>query len=93
MVQHTLVTGRVQGVGFRWYVQREAAEIGLDGWVRNTDDGAVEVLASGTPEQLADLREAIRKGSRGSRVDRVTEHELDPAEANGLGPFTIQGAW
>ncbi len=93
MVQHTLVTGRVQGVGFRWYVQREAAEIGLNGWVRNTDDGAVEVLASGTPEQLADLSDAIRKGSRGSRVDRVTQHELDPAEAHGLGPFTIQGAW
>ena len=93
MVQHTLVTGRVQGVGFRWYVQREAAEIGLDGWVRNTDDGAVEVLASGTPEQLAELRDAIQKGSRGSRVDRITQHELDPAEAAGLGPFTIQGAW
>ena len=39
MVQHFLVKGRVQGVGFRWFVQREAAEIGLRGWVRNTDDG------------------------------------------------------
>ena len=93
MVQHTLVTGRVQGVGFRWYVQREAAELGLHGWVRNTDDGAVEIVASGTPEQLAELRTAIRKGSRGSRVDRLTEHELAAAEADTLGPFTIQGAW
>jgi acylphosphatase len=49
MVQHFLVKGRVQGVGFRWFVQREAAEIGLRGWVRNTDDGHVEVLAAGEP--------------------------------------------
>ena len=93
MVQHTLVTGRVQGVGFRWYVQREAAELGLHGWVRNTDDGAVEIVASGTPDQLAELRLAIRKGSRGSRVDRITEHELAASEADTLGAFTIQGAW
>ena len=46
MVQHFLVKGRVQGVGFRWFVQREAAELGLRGWVRNTDDGHVEVLAA-----------------------------------------------
>ena len=52
MVQHFLVKGRVQGVGFRWFVQREAAEIGLRGWVRNTDDGHVEVVAAGEPDQL-----------------------------------------
>ena len=46
-----LVTGRVQGVGFRWFVEREARLIGVGGWVRNCDDGAVEVLASGTNEQ------------------------------------------
>ena len=56
MVQHFLVKGRVQGVGFRWFVHREAAAIGLRGWVRNTEDGHVEVLASGTPEQLQELR-------------------------------------
>ena len=46
-VRHFLVKGRVQGVGFRWFVHREAAEIGLRGWVKNTPDGHVEVLASG----------------------------------------------
>ncbi len=62
MVQHFLVKGRVQGVGFRWFVHREAAEIGLRGWVRNTDDGHVEVLAAGEPEQLEDLKLALAKG-------------------------------
>ena len=93
MVCHYLVKGRVQGVGFRWFVHREAAELGLRGWVRNTDDGHVEVVASGVPEDLAELKDALRKGSRGSRVDAVIEHELAESEAVDLGPFQIEGAW
>jgi acylphosphatase len=93
MVCHYLVKGRVQGVGFRWFVHREAAALGLNGWVRNTEDGHVEVLASGEPEALADLARALRSGSRGSRVDAVIEHELDPKEATGLESFRIEGAW
>jgi acylphosphatase len=93
MVLHFLVRGRVQGVGFRWYVQREAAEIGLRGWVRNTEEGEVEVVASGDAEELADLRSSLRRGPRGSRVDNVIEHYLDEAEAEGLGSFRIDGAW
>ena len=93
MVCHYLVKGRVQGVGFRWYVHREAAALNLLGWVRNTEDGHVEVLASGAPEALADLAAALRRGSRGSRVDAVAEHELDARESQNLGPFQIEGAW
>ena len=93
MVIHFLIRGRVQGVGFRWFVHREAAEIGLHGWVRNTDTGEVEVLASGDAEQLSDLRTQIHKGSRGSRVDAVIEHELAESEAESLGAFQIEGAW
>lgn len=93
MVRHYLVKGRVQGVGFRWYVHREAAEIGLRGWVQNTEDGDVEVVAAGSPEELADLRTALHRGSRGSRVDSVIEHELAEKEGDSLGPFKIEGAW
>jgi len=93
MVLHFIIRGRVQGVGFRWFVHREASELGLRGWVRNTDTGDVEVLASGTPEYLADLRTELKKGSRGSRVDKVIEHELDESEAATLKDFEIQGAW
>jgi acylphosphatase len=93
MVLHFLIRGRVQGVGFRWFVHREAAELGLRGWVRNTDNGDVEVVAAGSAEDLAELRTELHKGSRGSRVDQVIEHELDESEAASLQEFQIQGAW
>jgi acylphosphatase len=93
MVLHFLIRGRVQGVGFRWFVHREAAELDLRGWVRNTDSGEVEVVAAGNPEDLATLRNELHKGSRGSRVDAVIQHELAETEAATLKPFEIQGAW
>jgi acylphosphatase len=93
MVIHFLIRGRVQGVGFRWFVQREAAELGLRGWVRNTDTGEVEVVASGDAEAIDDLRAELRKGPRGSRVDGLIEHELVEAEGESLGEFQIEGAW
>ena len=93
MVVHFLVRGRVQGVGFRWFVHREAAELGLHGSVRNTDGGEVEVIVSGPLEAIAELRGELHRGSRGSRVDAVIEHELLESEAEALGPFKIEGAW
>ena len=93
MVRYYLVKGRVQGVGFRWFVHREAAELGLRGWVRNTDTGHVELVASGDEGRLAELKEALKKGSRGSRVDSVVEEDLDEGEDATLGPFVIEGAW
>ena len=93
MVRHYQVEGRVQGVGFRWYIHREAAEIGLRGWVRNTHAGHVEAVAAGEDEQLAELEAAMKRGSRGSRVDRVLVHELTEAEGEALGEFRIDGAF
>ena len=93
MVLHFLVQGRVQGVGFRWFVQREASELELRGWVRNTEDGDVEVVASGDPGDLSELRASLRRGPRGARVDHVVEHYLNDNEVEGLHSFRIDGAW
>jgi acylphosphatase len=93
MVLHFLIKGRVQGVGFRWFVHREASELDLHGWVRNTEEGDVEVVASGTVEDLAELRASLRCGPRGCRVDHLIEHYLDDKEAKGLSSFRIDGAW
>jgi len=93
MVQQYLVKGRVQGVGFRWFVQYEAARIGLRGWVRNTDDGDVEVMAAGSPAQIEQLVLALHKGTRGSRVDKIEVHPLAESEGDELQSFQIEGAW
>jgi acylphosphatase len=93
MVLHFLIQGRVQGVGFRWFVHREASGLDLSGWVRNTEDGDVEVVAHGNEADLAELRASLRRGPRGSRVDRLIEHHLDENEAAGLSSFRIEGAW
>jgi acylphosphatase len=86
-----VVRGRVQGVGFRWFVQREAAALGLVGWVRNNVDGAVEVLASGSDQQLAALEAKLKQGPRAARVDNV---EVSAAETPpNLSEFRIEGAW
>jgi acylphosphatase len=85
------VRGRVQGVGFRWFVEREAKTLGISGWVRNNSDGSVEVLASGTQEQLSGLRSRLQQGPRASRVDNVEEAEAKPVA--GLNTFRIEGAW
>ena len=93
MVLHFLIQGRVQGVGFRWYVHREASELDLRGWVRNTEDGDVEVVVAGDPEGLDELRASLQKGPRGSRVDKVIEHALAESESGQLSAFKIEGAW
>src|ERR1700748_492539 len=86
------IGGRVQGVGFRWFVYREASALNLHGSVWNTEEGGVAVLAAGAHEAINKLREALQRGPRGSRVDRVEEEELSTQEAAKLGPFNIQGA-
>jgi acylphosphatase len=86
-----LVRGRVQGVGFRWFVEREAHILGIAGWVRNNHDGSVEVLAMGTRDQLSGLGSRLRQGPRAARVDDVEESEARPIA--GLTTFRIEGAW
>jgi acylphosphatase len=85
-----LVRGRVQGVGFRWFVEREAHTLGVAGWVRNNADGSVEILAQGTREQLSALHSRLREGPRAARVDTVEESDSRPTS---ITSFRIEGAW
>jgi acylphosphatase len=68
---HLIVRGRVQGVGFRWFVIREARALGVQGWVRNGDDGSVEAEGEGTRAELERWIEAVRRGPPASRVTGV----------------------
>jgi acylphosphatase len=85
-----LVRGRVQGVGFRWFVEREAHMLQVAGWVRNNPDGTVEVLAQGTRDQLAGLRSRLQEGPRAARVDNVEASDTNAVP--GLISFQIRGA-
>ena len=70
-----IVNGRVQGVGFRAFVNHVADSLGVRGWTGNRDDGSVEVYALGTPEQLSEFSNYLWKGSRMSYVRNVEETE------------------
>jgi acylphosphatase len=71
------VSGRVQGVGFRFFAERIAASLNVGGYVRNLFDGRVEVYAIGSAEQMDALRNALHRGPRMAAVDRVDEHDAD----------------
>jgi acylphosphatase len=71
------VSGRVQGVGFRFFAERTASSLGVGGFVRNLFDGRVEVYAIGSAEQMDALKNALRRGPRMAGVDRVDEHDAD----------------
>jgi len=85
-----IVSGRVQGVGFRWFVEREASQIGITGWVRNCENGDVEIMATGTRDQHGSLRRSLQQGPRAARVDRVSETEAPFLQAP---TFRIEGVW
>ena len=84
-----VVFGRVQGVGFRFFVRNTANTFNITGWVRNLPDGTVEILANGTSNDLEQFMHIIKTGSIGSRVDRVefqwfqTEKTLKTFEIRG----------
>jgi acylphosphatase len=80
---HIMIEGRVQGVGFRYFVLENANALGLTGWVRNRYDQSVEVVAEGEREKLEKLLAAIRKGPRGSLVtDIKPQWQADQGEFN-----------
>jgi acylphosphatase len=72
------VSGKVQGVGFRWFTRNAARELGLAGCVRNLPDGRVEAEAAGEPERLEAFRARLRQGPPGSRVTDLVEQEISP---------------
>lgn len=77
---HAWVQGKVQGVGFRYYVRQLAVEVPITGWVRNLSDGRVELLAEGSRPDLEGLLAAVRHGPRGSQVSDV---QVEWGAANG----------
>lgn len=84
---HVVVRGRVQGVGFRWFVREAARTRDVAGWVKNLFDGGVEVLAEGAESDIAWLRSELAKGPDGAAVESLEEMANDAAEP--VRPFAI----
>jgi acylphosphatase len=80
VVRHVVVRGFVQGVGFRAFVEDEAAQRRLAGWVRNRRDGSVEAVFSGPAAQVDAMIAAVRQGPPGARVDAVEVSEAGAVE-------------
>ena len=83
ITRRVVIRGRVQGVGYRAWVDHQARRRGLHGWVRNRRDGSVEAVFDGADEVVANMIASCRKGPASARVDDVTE-EAAPADALGL---------
>jgi acylphosphatase len=79
-----IVRGRVQGVGYRYFAQQSASQVGVSGYARNLDDGTVEVYAVGTPEQLSELAGLLRKGPPFADVRGVDEIEAPVEQRTGF---------
>lgn len=83
-----LISGLVQGVGFRWFVARHARALGLAGFARNLPDGRVEVVVSGPDEALPALEQLLRSGPANAQVEGV-ERSAEPAPATVRNSFDI----
>ena len=86
---HLKVVGRVQGVGFRWFVRENAVKLGIAGWVKNTSSGDVEVAASGDEAKLAILEAAVSRGPAGANVQHVARI-APPSAITYPSPFRIE---
>jgi acylphosphatase len=79
-IRHIIVRGRVQGVGYRAFVEREALRRGVEGWVRNRRDGSVEAVFSGGLEKVDAVVEACRRGPYSARVEQIDQREATEDE-------------
>jgi acylphosphatase len=86
--RRAVVTGRVQGVGFRFFAALAARDLGVNGWVRNRPDGTVETFAEGAQEAVELYLERLRLGPRVARVDAVIVEETAP---QGFDSFEVSG--
>jgi acylphosphatase len=80
--RHLQISGRVQGVGFRYSMQKEATRLGLSGWVRNRRDGSVEAVFSGPADAITAMIAACRRGPSSARVDAVQDEAANPDMLN-----------
>ena len=88
VARRLVISGRVQGVGFRWFAQDAAVREGVSGWVQNLPDGRVEAFVEGDDEAVTRVERALRSGPRGARIERVYVTDEEPTA--GIRGFSIR---
>ena len=86
-VLHVIISGKVQGVGFRWFARTEARRLGLAGWVRNLPDGTVELRATGIAQFLSALEQAIQRGPDGAEVTGIAQVTTPAPDSRADAPY------
>ncbi|OES43518.1 acylphosphatase [Domibacillus iocasae] len=87
VARHLLVSGKVQGVGFRYFAQMTAVEHNVNGWTKNLENGSVAIHAEGTPEQIDTFIKSIKKGNHFAKVHEIQE---EPASVESFTSFRIK---
>lgn len=75
--KHLKITGRVQGVGFRYFTRQNARQLNITGWVKNMADGSVETVISGKEQNVSKMKDRLKKGPPSAKVDHITELDAD----------------
>lgn len=87
--KHLIISGRVQGVGFRYFTYRNAKELRLKGWVKNLRDGTVETVFTGDAENVYKMIEHLKEGPASARVENIEDVEVN-ADTDSFNDFTIK---
>ncbi|MDZ7719687.1 MAG: acylphosphatase [Balneolaceae bacterium] len=87
--KHLIISGRVQGVGFRYFTYKTAKKLNIKGWVKNLQDGTVETVFTGSPENVYNMMEELKEGPASAKVQNVEEVELT-TDTDNFNDFTIR---
>lgn len=90
MTKHVIISGRVQGVGFRYFTKKSAESLGVSGWVKNLRSGDVEAVMQGSPESVTEMLSRLNEGPTTARVDEIKELDDNPDAQNRMNGFNVK---
>lgn len=88
--KHLLISGRVQGVGFRYFTRENARELGINGWVKNLRNGDVEVVLDGPADKVEKMLERLKTGPRSAKVEQIREVEESDKTGKSFNGFSVR---
>ena len=90
ITKHLIISGRVQGVGFRYFTKKSAESLGVSGWVKNLRSGDVEAVLQGSSESVDEMMNRLEAGPTTARVDEIKELEDEPTAQNRVNGFNVK---